>query len=216
MDVVKARLTNPNGLFKKLEIEACPRQIGDTQTANCIKYTNNLYDSRLLRGIVVGRTIPLGLNLGSSVGLLLGWHAVDPFHISLRLAKFQTIWVLLVQGIKIWEILQVAGADDANVGDETCHRTSCVSSAREAKAKDLIAEIVVEDDEVVCFDHIAHKTNACTSLTIRLCLTQISSANTSIVVYYLLPDLSVLVLAAAGDGAGDSCHVGWDVLQSRN
>jgi hypothetical protein len=96
MNVMKTRIGDPDGLLEKLEIETSPWQIGDTQASNSVKNTDNLDESRRLRGIVMRRTVPLRLNLRSPISLLLGWHTVNPFHVSLRLAEMETIRILLV------------------------------------------------------------------------------------------------------------------------
>lgn len=110
--------------------------------------------------------------------------------------------------------MKISGADNANVSDETSYRASSVRSTRETKAEDLISEIVVENNEVVSFNDIAYKPNACAPLSVGFCLAQISGANACVVVYYLLPDFPILVLTAASNGAGKSCDVGRDILEA--
>lgn len=93
---MEARLSDSNGLFKELQVEARPRQVWNSQTANCVKDTHNLDKSRGFGSVMVRRTVPRRRNLRSSIGLFLGRHSIDPFQISLRLAEVQAIGVLLI------------------------------------------------------------------------------------------------------------------------
>jgi hypothetical protein len=66
--------------------------------------------------------------------------------------------------------LKISGANNANVSNETSYCTSSVRSTGEAKAENLVSEIVVQDNEVVSFNDIAYEPNACASLSVGLCL----------------------------------------------
>ncbi|KAI1031470.1 hypothetical protein LB504_001140, partial [Fusarium proliferatum] len=52
MNVMKTRVSDPDGLLEELEVETSPGQIGDTQASNSVKNTDNLYESGRLRGIM--------------------------------------------------------------------------------------------------------------------------------------------------------------------
>ncbi|KAK8086859.1 hypothetical protein PG994_001833 [Apiospora phragmitis] len=91
-----------------------------------------------------------------------------------------------------------------------------VRAPGEAEAKDLVAQLVIEHDEVVSLDDVANKADAEADLEQLLVSAQDPRAVPGVVVDDLLHHLPVTAFAAAGDGAGESGDIGWDVFESRH
>lgn len=140
---------------------------------------------------------------------------MSPLEVDGRFPERETVVVFLVQRIQVGEVLHGLWRDDSDVVDETCHGTCRVGAPGEAEAEDLVAWLVVEDDEVVRLDHVAHEPYAEAALSVLFSLAELSGTNARVVEDNLLPDSAIGILAAAGDGACKPGHVGGDVFESR-
>lgn len=217
--VMEARVGDANKFLEELEVIARPSQVRDAQTSDSIEDSHNLNFSGGLGSRTMRMLLPAWWLLETSLDLgrlFIGQDTVDPVSVSRRLPEVKTVLVALVESIEVWEVLHVSGCDDTDVSDKAGYCAGCIGSAGEAKAEDLVSSVVVEDDKVVSLDDITNEANSETSLAIFLILTQLSSANSSIVVNNLLPDLAVFVLAAARNGACKPGDIGGDVLEARH
>lgn len=94
----------------------------------------------------------------------------DPLAILFGSAKTVAVGILLILVVKLGKVLHITGRDDANIIDEAGNGACCVGTTREAKAIDFVSGGVVEDEEVIGVDDVAHEADAEACLPVRLCL----------------------------------------------
>lgn len=122
--------------------------------------------------------------------------------------------VVHVGAVYLREVLHLEWLNDTDVCDQTGHCSRRIRTTREAKAADLVASLVVENNEIVRFDDILCKASASSTLTDRLRTTEVAGANSAVVVDYLLPFLIgiLLVCAKTIQNTAELCDVGGYVL----
>lgn len=123
--------------------------------------------------------------------------------------------VLLVYFPQVGELVQVALVANSNIGDQPSDSASSKSSTGESETHDLVAGIIVEHAEVVCFDDVAFDTLAEGSLD---CIAQCQRGCTHarVIPDHLLPYPAVLVGADAVQCAAEPSDIRWDILLARD
>lgn len=185
-----------------------PSVAWNSQGTDGIEHADNLDQSRAVRRETVRHLDPMKWSFGVP-------DTCDPLLVSLGLTEAGTVVVIVVpiHTIKVMKVVHLGRQNDANVGNEASYRAGGVCPPGEPKTHDFIAQGVVVDDEVVCFQDIGDEAITKQGLTDSLGdAYSITSADTW-VVKHCLRDVA---FSEPGYGTSKPGDVGGNIFQMRH